>query len=1096
MAYPESVEVEDVWGKTPLITAQTSNMVNKENVVEILTKKSSYYAVKAMELKQKAMEKKLREAYDKQLFDILNLVTNLEEALKEQREKCSDLEEKFVEAEECDQSISTPQEARALYTQTEAKLQRFDDLISTLQTSLEQQREENLKLEERYNVSITNCTLLQESKEELEMIIELGNAEKEKINATLNSALDDMTTQDAKLNVELRNVAAFEESEKSYKMEIKHLTEKCSEVENKYQESVEEHQKSVEERSETDESQEIEIVALEISLLLLMKEHDQSVLQLREEIDVQNDKLGKNVAEIDSFMKTEMILRKNIEELHEELHEEQTLSSSTISALNIDISNLRSSEDTLKRKLDDEKERYIELEELYVLSLQKVASLKLQSDHVVSLHESNAALSTELKESNEKYEELEEELDSTQEKNNFLEQQISSKSEIIDSLLLSEVKCKKKLEESDEDCVAMEKEISSLREQLAAKEEKLKLTSDTVVLLKSEVCETKKETERTKETQRDQVATDADNSLKITEAYLTKELTDKDVKYRELYEKHQLTKEKLLEQQLNMSSNFNRDNAESDAKYHALEEKYKAALQQIATMEQQGALEAEMRDSSIQRTQKDKTPAENVKEIISDITKYVGKEPTSVMKELETNINNIGHNDKDCMTSLLISMLGSKLQEGTLRISKLKKSEDDLKQELKEQKNKLEDLNAKYKEAESSKSSLESKLERELQNNQTYCMSVQSSPSDEILLRGDIELEKYTKLEKMNVELCARRRDIQFERNLLEEKVKSHEIAIDRLEKVISTQKGEIHEFSIQNVKMQNRVLDFERKAKDDEQRLKIHMQSEVALKGALDSQKFINEDASKTLQDTLSKIALLEDSASAAQSNITSLVNEDNTYDEQRHYTTPVRRKAEEYHPRQVNTPSSDIPIYPAQSKQEGSSEDRELMSGMMERLSKKTNKETHLTKDMAFLNEVRAFCQSEINCDDELTKSSSFSTQSSFSRSKPIASATVKMDKSPKHSYKPIEFPDDSISTRQMETSIQIPNKVVRNSTGGSNSADQSKGYQRILEQRDSDDFSDNKYTERQNSNSTSCDIQIDDTPQRNIFGVTLRPVHSKQQ
>jgi len=171
LAYPKSIEVKDVWDKTPLSTVETSTLSNKDEIVEVLLENPIFFAEKATELKKLLVEKKLKESYDQKLKEILDVVTTLELALGQQREKYDIFEEKCLSIYlKVINSLDVP--ITLSFDKTETKLHTFEVIILTLQHALEEERKKNLVMDERY--SSINCTLhvVSQNKQELEEIIE------------------------------------------------------------------------------------------------------------------------------------------------------------------------------------------------------------------------------------------------------------------------------------------------------------------------------------------------------------------------------------------------------------------------------------------------------------------------------------------------------------------------------------------------------------------------------------------------------------------------------------------------------------------------------------------------------------------------------------------------------------------------------------------------------------------------------------------------------------------------------------------------------------------------------------------------------------
>jgi len=182
MTYPDSIEVKDVWGKTPLAAAQATLCGNKNQILELLQKRPSYYAVKNVEKEQKRLldeqaekiNKSMqveRDEYEKvierlqgQLKRAIVEKCQLSENAKESENMVNDLQSK---TEENEKQIKHFEAIKVcLEGDVERHQSKYELLQQTTEKDLNAQKEAYDTMHEQFNKSKCEVSTLQEKLEQ------------------------------------------------------------------------------------------------------------------------------------------------------------------------------------------------------------------------------------------------------------------------------------------------------------------------------------------------------------------------------------------------------------------------------------------------------------------------------------------------------------------------------------------------------------------------------------------------------------------------------------------------------------------------------------------------------------------------------------------------------------------------------------------------------------------------------------------------------------------------------------------------------------------------------------------------------------------
>jgi len=227
MTYPDSIEVKDVWGKTPLAAAQATLWGNKNQILELLQKRPSYYAVKNVEKEQKRLldeqAEKLNKSMQVERDEYKKVIERLQGQLKRAIvEKCQ-LSENAKESENMVYDLQSKTEENekqikhfvAIKVCLEGEVERHQSkhelLQQTTDKDLNAQKEVYATMHEQFNKSQCEVSSLQEKLEQ----------KCTEVTSLLDSEANLIATvkeQNDKIN----------EEEKKHEIDVKKLDEMCT----------------------------------------------------------------------------------------------------------------------------------------------------------------------------------------------------------------------------------------------------------------------------------------------------------------------------------------------------------------------------------------------------------------------------------------------------------------------------------------------------------------------------------------------------------------------------------------------------------------------------------------------------------------------------------------------------------------------------------------------------------------------------------------------------------------------------------------------------------------------------------------------------
>jgi len=210
LAYPESLEKEDLWEKTPLTIAQAGIFEDKDTVLEMMQNGPHYYAMKALRIKYEKYIKKQKETHEEQIAKMQQELAVLKNDCNDQREKNSGLEK---------QSKLEASKTLTLEAQLRVDSDRIAALIESeisLRTQLNEGRHKFSELQKIHSTEMTRLQLLVVQTQE---------------NETKLSALE-KSERELKNELERKNkeIAEVKEKKKAIESSIQEILHKYKEM--------------------------------------------------------------------------------------------------------------------------------------------------------------------------------------------------------------------------------------------------------------------------------------------------------------------------------------------------------------------------------------------------------------------------------------------------------------------------------------------------------------------------------------------------------------------------------------------------------------------------------------------------------------------------------------------------------------------------------------------------------------------------------------------------------------------------------------------------------------------------------------------------